>query len=259
MVYDLTDEELKALTNNSVKQVSVAKRLEILNNVIKDDFADKITMDMLNSKERIHIGLRPEVQQELDGKMQLQSTVEPLQVQQEPMNNKVGIVDGQDLDESKGWFREGKHGREVTVGEIRVEPAEQEGKYRMTAIINGERVSHEITQKQYDKFMAVDDYHRMKLFSKIFGEVDMKDRTSLGTKIGAALLAGLGVAAEAGSELHRPHGAPVVIVDHHHGAAPAPPRPYFKPGVDTPMDVAARNFEAAMDQEVLHPHMGKVL
>ena len=259
MVYDLTDEELKALTNNSVKQVSVAKRLEILNNVIKDDFADKITMDMLNSKERIHIGLRPEVQQELDSKMRLQSTVEPLQVQQEPMNNKVGIVDGQDLDESKGWFREGKHGREVTVGEIRVEPAEQEGKYRMTAIINGERVSHEITQKQYDKFMAVDDYHRMKLFSKIFGEVDMKDRTSLGTKIGAALLAGLGVAAEVSSELHRPHGAPVVIVDHHHGAAPAPPRPYFKPGVDTPMDVAARNFEAAMNQEVLHPHMGKGL
>ena len=259
MVYDLTDDELKALTNNSVKQVSVAKRLDILNNVIKDDFADKITMDMLNSKERIHIGLRPEVQQELDGKMQLQSTVEPLQVQQEPMNNKVGIVDGQDLDESKGWFREGKHGREVTVGEIRVEPAEQEGKFRMTAIINGERVSHEITQKQYDKFMAVDDYHRMKLFSKIFGEVDMKDRTSLGTKIGAALLAGLSVAAEVGSELHRPYGAPVVIVDHHHGAAPAPPRPYFKPGVDTPMDVAARNFEAAMNQEVLHQHMGKGL
>ena len=259
MVYDLTDEELKALTNNSVKQVSVAKRLEILNNVIKDDFADKITMDMLNSKERIHIGLRPEVQQELDSRMQMLSTVEPLQVQQEPVNNKVGIVDGQDLDESKGWFREGKHGREVSVGEIRVEPAEQEGKFRMTAIINGERVSHEITQKQYDKFMAVDDYHRMKLFSKIFGEVDMKDRTSLGTKIGAALLAGLGVAAEVGSELHRPHGAPVVIVDHHHGAAPAPPRPYFKPGVDTPMDVAARNFEAAMNQEVLHPHMGKGL
>ena len=39
MVYDLNDEELKALTNNSVKQVPVGKRLEILNNVIKDDFA----------------------------------------------------------------------------------------------------------------------------------------------------------------------------------------------------------------------------
>ena len=34
-------------------------------------------------------------------------------------------------------------------------------KYRMTAIINGEAVTHEISQKQYDKFLAVDDYHRM--------------------------------------------------------------------------------------------------
>ena len=61
----------------------------------------------------------------------------------------------------------------------------------MTAIINGESISHEITQKQYDKFMAVDDYHRMKLFSKVFNEVDMKSRgdgVGLGTKIGAALL-----------------------------------------------------------------------
>ena len=55
--------------------------------------------------------------------------------------------------------------------EIRVEPTETEGKYRMTAVIDGEAVSHEITQKQYDKFMAIDDYHRLKLFSKIFGEV----------------------------------------------------------------------------------------
>lgn len=44
----------------------------------------------------------------------------------------------------------------------------------MTAVINGESISHEITQKQYDKFMAIDDYHRMKLFSHIFKEVDMK-------------------------------------------------------------------------------------
>ena len=32
-------------------------------------------------------------------------------------------------------------------------------------------ITHEISQKQYDKFLAVDDYHRMKLFSKIFNEV----------------------------------------------------------------------------------------
>ena len=54
MVYDLKDDELKALTDNSIKKVPIDKRLEILNNVIKDDFADKVTMDMLNSKERAH-------------------------------------------------------------------------------------------------------------------------------------------------------------------------------------------------------------
>ena len=86
-------------------------------------------------------------------------------------------MDGNDLSvirPDKGWYREGRHGREVTVDDIRVEPSGQEGTYKMTAIIDGERVSHEITQKQYDKFMAIDDYHRLKLFSKVFGEVDMK-------------------------------------------------------------------------------------
>lgn len=121
----------------------------------------------------------------------------------------------------------------------------------MTAIINGERVSHEITQKQYDKFMAIDDYHRMKLFSKVFGEVDMKsrDQTPLGAKIGAALLAGVTVAAELGHD-HHCHSRPVVFTEHHHHGPT--PLPYFKPGVDTPMDVAARNFEAAANEHIRH-------
>ena len=55
MIYYLRADELKALTNNSIKEAPIAKRLEILNSVIKDDFADKITMDMLNSKEVVAI------------------------------------------------------------------------------------------------------------------------------------------------------------------------------------------------------------
>ena len=269
MMYDLKDDELKTLTSNSIKKEPIDKRLEVLSNVIGGDFQDKITMDMLNSKERINIDLKPEVRQQLEVQEQ-RSEEESVQSDQNQAPNVQSltpelhlqgdaVVDGKDLDmlnDNKGWYREGKYGREVSVDEISVAKDATEGTYKMTAIINGQAVTHDISQKQYDKFMAVDDYHRMKLFSKIFGEVNMKDRTSLGTKIGAALLAGLGVAAEVGSELHRPHGAPVVV-DHHHGAAP--PRPYFKPGVDTPMDVAARNFEAAMNQEVLHPHMGKGL
>lgn len=92
----------------------------------------------------------------------------------------------------------------------------------MTAVINGESISHEITQKQYDKFMAIDDYHRMKLFSHIFKEVDMKtipgEGKNIGAQIGGALLAGLAVM----SELGRDRPAPAVFVEHHHDHAHGP-------------------------------------
>jgi len=165
------------------------------------------------------------------------------------------MVRGEDLaliNENKGWYREGAHGREVEVGDIMVEkvpPAEGEkkgeAKYRMTAIINGEAITHEIKQKDYDKFLAVDDYHRMKLFSKVFNEVDMKTRpeanAGLGTKILAALTAGAVVTAEVAHDMnhHHHHPAPELYAEHHGG-----PRPYFKPGVDSPQEIAARYFEA---------------
>ena len=290
MVYDLKDDELKALTDNSIKKVPIDKRLEILNNVIKDDFADKITMDMLNSKERINIGLRPEVQQELDKRQQTINEVgqgEELSVQQEVKQHGDASVNGQDLDlldVNKGWYREAKHGREVQVEEIYVEKIENpvtnttkqeqgmangneqnkerdngksEVKYRMTAVINGETISHEISQKQYDKFMAVDDYHRMKLFSNVFKEVDMKTRpganAGLGTKIFAALAAGAVVTSEVAHGMrHHPH--PEIYGERFEGAQA--PRPYFKPGVDTPNEVAARNFEAHMNKEVTEIRRG---
>ena len=57
--------------------------------------------------------------------------------------------------ENKGWYREGAHGREVKVGDIMVEkvpPIEGdkkgEDKYGITAIINGEAITHEIKQKR---------------------------------------------------------------------------------------------------------------
>lgn len=167
------------------------------------------------------------------------------------------VMDGNNLayiDSNKGWFREGKHGREVTVDDIRVEPVpdqEKEGnmKYRMSAVIDGETVSHEISRKQYDKFMAIDDLHRMKLFSKIFSEVDMKDRypVGLGTKIAAALTAGLVVTYDI---MHGPRHAPAVFVEGHPGLRPGV---YFKPGVDTPADVAARQFDV-MINDPNRPH-----
>ena len=262
-VYDLTDEELEKLTNNSIKDVPVQNRIDLINNIIKNDYQDKLTMDMLNSKEQIGLKLTPEVETELNNRQQIVSEQsQPLshedQVVFEPEDRSVAHVDGNslyDMNEGKGWYREGRHGREVQVDDIKVEPVcNEQGEiqkdkkgnalFRMTAVINGESISHEITQKQYDKFMAIGDYHRMKLFSHIFKEVDMKNvpgmQSNVGAKIGGALLAGLAVM----SALGRDRYAPAVFVEHHHE-----PRPhvYFKGGVDSPQDLASRAFDAGLN------------
>ena len=256
--YNLTDAEYATLTSNSIKEAPIAKRLETINSVIGEDFADKVTMDMLNSNKPIDIKLHPEVLEDLNRQLNTQEEyIKRENLEVAPENSlrdnlpKGGVVmDGNDLgylDENKGWFREGKHGREVTVDDIRVEPIqdpEKEGnmKYKMTAVIDGEVVSHEISKKQYEKFMALDDLHRMQLFSKVFKEVDMKDRypVGLGTKISAALMAGVAVTHDV---LHGPHMAPDVYMERHG----AEPRVYSKPGVDSPADVAARQYDAMVN------------
>lgn len=165
MVYDLTKEETAVLTSNSIEEQPVEKRLEVLNGVIRADFADKVTMADLDSERRIALGLHPEVQEELTQRQQQeQEILSPLenQLRQEMPYGATASVDGRDisvLDERKGWYREERHGREVEVGEIAVHPSPIEGKYKMTAVIDGQVITHEISQKDYDKFLAVDDYH----------------------------------------------------------------------------------------------------
>ena len=66
----------------------------------------------------------------------------------------------------------------------------------MTAVIDGNVFSHEITQKQYDKFLAINDYQRMKLFDKIFPEVEMKTKPESRFNLGAAILAAVTVGAD---------------------------------------------------------------
>ena len=264
MVYDLTDDEIVVLTSNSIEEQPIEKRLEILNNVIGADFSEKVTMWHLDSEQRISVALHPEVQQDLEHRQRQEQELfvpQETTVQHEDMQNGIGAaVDGRDLqllNDGKGWYREEKHGREVEVGEISVQPAETEGKYKMTAVIDGQVISHEITQRDYDKFLAVDDYHRMKLFSKIFSEVDMKTRPEaqrgIGTKIFAALTAGAVVAADVAHGFHHHRHAPEFYGERFGG----PPRPYFKPGVDTPRDVAIRCFEAEMNREVNDMRMGR--
>ena len=115
LVYDLTEEETAVLTSNSIEEQPVEKRLEVLNGVIKADFADKVTMADLDSKQRIALGLHPEVQEELTQRQQQeQEILSPLenQLRQEMPYGATASVDGRDisvLDERKGWYREERH------------------------------------------------------------------------------------------------------------------------------------------------------
>ena len=297
--YDLTDEELKKLTSNSLKEASVADRLKVINDVIGKDFAATVTKDMLNSNQSINIELTEQAKAELNQQLGFTTRQAGLEVHgsditetqqvapdnfQRPMLDE-NAVDGRDIEDGRGWFREGAHGRAVDVEEIRVERiepekpvtqeqgeqqakakdkgTESEVKYRMTAVINGQAISHDITEKQYNKFLALDDEHRMKLFAKVFPEVDIKrvpkerdpNGLSFGQKLFAGLTAALGVAHEVGHIYNEVHGPRpdiyVTNVEHH----VTPERVFFKPGVDSPMDVAARAYEAQVNAEIRHMEM----
>ncbi len=333
--YDLSEEDVSSLLSNDVKEHPLKMRLELINSIIKDDYKGEITLDDLNSNSLVNLSIRPEVLEELKAQEKKNETYINSSILSSGQKNTfipegTAIINGKDLsslDGSKGWYREGKHGREVEVGNIRVErilvpllatkeeekqfsskieflnkkedlplisdireledvkerlegrslnfkegddsqsfnifniekaiddkgytltsdkgekievtfdkllgivsgkevPLEvkdsdgifdhyalaslkeknenspslelnkaqekaqsTEVKYRMSAVIDGNVISHELTQKQYDKFMALDDLHRMKMFSQIFSEVDMKSNSSLSEKIGAALTA----------------------------------------------------------------------
>lgn len=306
--YDLKPDELKALTAGDLKTASIQQRLDVLDSIIGKDFADRITREMLDGRQTLSIVMKPEALEEVKQNLGIiepqlqfaeQEAVQMEQAQQvieKHVIPEAGLpplvegasVHGEDLQmesEGKGWYREDTHGREVHVGEIRVEPIrpdvtdeteKSDVKYRMTAVINGEAISHEITAKQYDKFMALDDEHRMKLFAKVFPEVDIKcipkedrlpsEERDRGSKIplGEQLLMALSVAGGATHILrgvahdvghirrdisgHEPERYMEGHAESPHGHGGI----YYKPGADTYSEVASRAFEAGMTAEHMH-------
>lgn len=149
------------------------------------------------------------------------------------------------LDKGHEWTRGGSHGRVTQVGDITVERIKDttgqpiEGKFKMSAIIDGNIVSHEINQKTYDKFLQVDNLHRMKLFDKVFDEVKIHGDGTNRINIGAAVLAALTTGLDVMDELARPHVRPEIYAE---GFTRAPI--YFKQGVVSPADIAAARFES---------------
>lgn len=281
--YDLSEAQFKKLTSNDLSEVSVQQRLDIINDIIKIDFKDAITVDMLNSKEWLHIGLHPEVARALQLEMAARTgygdpllqnsgqSVSNPRSQREFLSphqdSERGFVDVQEgTDERKGWYREGRHGREVEVSELWVEKRSKDGdrkptvaelnsgdnlKFRMCAVINGEVITHEISQKQYEKFLVVDDYHRQRMMSKIFDEVDMKTRPGMGFNLPAFLAAGLVAMRDAtylGADIAhnidriKNPGPRPELYQEVHGSV----RMLHNPAIETPQEFAQRAFEEGM-------------
>lgn len=208
--YTLTDEELNTILNDKLrftdtrgkkKQVhnknapNISERLDVINKVIANDFADKITVDHLQSKDYINIKLKPETAASL-GLLETQANIynkniDTLDLDMREMRqdyrtgfvdkwNSIGVVDGRTLSEDNGFYLPMNKGRRVSVGEIQAYPTNDGTKisYRMTAVINNQVMSHEISKDDYIKFINYDDEHRLQLFDKVFDEVKIKSASN---------------------------------------------------------------------------------
>lgn len=353
MQYDLSKEEIKSLTSNSLKEHPMQERLDIINRLTEADFENPLTMDILNSKEVVDLQMKEVTLEKVvnenpglleentfersndngvayenislnegETRIEKEGLTIPIITEKEGWHWEQDIRGGRDvilrdvtayetenghylravvngeertveltpeefreihyrndevrldiveqkldgialkrgdyngehvtsaithgamlgmINEDKGWYRDGKDGREVEVGRIGVEKT-PDGKYIMAGEIDGERVAKEISKKEYDKYLILDDYHRMKMFGKKFDEVDVKSNTSVGIKITAAIAAGMTVL----TDLTQSPSAAVPPPCYGRGLA------YYKPGVDFASDVAMRNFEAAINTEEIH-------
>lgn len=208
--YTLTDEELNTILNDKLRFTdtrgkkkhvhnknapNISERLDVINKVIAKDFADKITVDHLQSKDYINIKLKPETAASL-GLLEKQANaynknIDTLDLDMREMRqdyrtgfidkwNSIGVVDGRTLSEDKGFYLPMDKGRRVAVGEIQAYPTNDGTKtsYRMTAVINNQVMSHEISKDDYIKFINYDDEHRLQLFDKVFDEVKIKSASN---------------------------------------------------------------------------------
>lgn len=208
--YTLTDEELNTILNDKLRFTdtrgkkkhvhnknapNISERLDVINKVIANDFADKITVDHLQSKDYINIKLKPETAASL-GLLEKQANaynknIDTLNLDMREMRqdyrtgfidkwNSIGVVDGRTLSEDKGFYLPMDKGRRVAVGEIQAYPTNDGTKtsYRMTAVINNQVMSHEISKDDYIKFINYDDEHRLQLFDKVFDEVKIKSASN---------------------------------------------------------------------------------
>ena len=150
--YDLKPEELQKLMANKVSGkggVSVDARLAII---------------FIEQERRI-------AEQQRLAEARAEQRRESERIERDP--NAINGREIQTILGNKGWFQPVSNGREMVVGEIRVDKT-LNGTYVMEAEVNGRLLAHSISAKDYQKFLELDDAHRLKMFDKVFNEVEIK-------------------------------------------------------------------------------------
>lgn len=188
ITYHLTDEEYQKLTADnwlSKGENSLEKRLDIINGKIAKDFEQPITKDMLNNDNYVELSYkegRREVYEarymeyELQQKAALeeQRQIEQIRAQRDAIRERIyndpNAIDGRDISqilEGKAFYSASASGRQLVVGEIRVDQ-NPDKTYTMSAEINGRLESTKISEKEYNRFLDFDDQHRLKMFAEKF-------------------------------------------------------------------------------------------
>ena len=99
--YDLSDEDVKKLTANSVTGkdgVSLEERLNIINNVIGVDFSTKLTKDMLETKDMVNLELFSTAREAVETQIQCRTKEPHKSVPLEDCINALNSEDREQLD-----------------------------------------------------------------------------------------------------------------------------------------------------------------
>ena len=147
--YTLTDEQFKMLTADGWRK-DLDKRLEFINKRIEHDFKEPITRDMLNTKDYVNITFNDEaraiydkdfIEYEQQQKQQAVIDAAKQEIDAERMRimSDPNAIDGREVSnilKGKAFFNNISHGRQVVVGEIRVDDHYEQVITQMNSVQN---------------------------------------------------------------------------------------------------------------------------
>lgn len=203
-LYRLTEEEYRLLTADHYNdpehpELSIDKRLEVINDKIKEDFNEPVTTDMLKTKDYVDLSYKPGMREKYEADfVAYEKRIQQQQIDEatlaeirqyvgediQRIANDHNAVDGRRITEimanagegEKAFYQNNHNGRQLYISEIRADKIDGEKPtYSLRANINGEWHEKEISEKEYNRFRDLDDAHKLKMFTDVYKDVKIAD------------------------------------------------------------------------------------